>query len=271
MKQLFISLIPFGELLDAAGGTMCSFSSNVADYAEPAEADLKTTMARVITTGDLLTRLRQGSRKPEPELESQFRLALAEGQRTGLVSVQSGHVKPLCQLGQPEEPRSFSCHLLLLSSDLPDQSPAGTSRRPSIGDPLLVDNGSNQGSDGEMEDYEAEEPCDCQDDRGAPRPKRRRRRSSTGPTRWLRPRNADVTYDEMKLIRQVFSPRELDPEWNVPRGRMTVPGTTQAANGARRSRRRSTTARMQTRSTSRGRQARARTSRNRSRSRGARV
>nr|XP_029711591.1 uncharacterized protein LOC109428529 [Aedes albopictus] len=184
---------------------------------------IRESNQEAITTEALLGQLRQGSCKPEPQLQSQFNLALAEGQRTGLVSVQSGHVKPLIQLDQFQEPRSFSCQLLLVGGDL--QPTAGSSRAV-----------PTEGADAEVDDdaEEVEEcDCDCHD----------RASSSGGSRRWLRPRNTKITYDELKLIRQVFSRSELGPEWNKSRRRVSLPpgATTQVASGTRgRTRRRST-------------------------------
>ncbi|XP_021695042.1 uncharacterized protein LOC110674840 [Aedes aegypti] len=226
----------------------------------------------VITTERLLERIRQNSSKPDWELQSQFNLALAEGHRTGLVSVQGGRVKPLFKMDQSREPRNFSGHLLLLTSDI--QPPiAGSSRGATMVDAVENDGDSKHEEDEEdddEEDDEQEEAVDCDCVEHAPRTRTRSQRSSGGSTHWLRPRNSDVTYDEMKLIRQVFNRKELGPEWNAKR-RMTVPGTTQAARSARTRR---STARMPTRSNSRGRrssaariQTRSRSSRSRSRAR----
>ncbi|XP_062708413.1 uncharacterized protein LOC115254731 [Aedes albopictus] len=235
---------------------------------------IRESNQEAITTETLLGQLRQGLCKPEPQLQSQFNLALAEGQRTGLVSVQSGHVKPLIQLDQFQEPRSFSCQLLLVGGDL--QPTAGSSRVvPTDDADAEVDD-----DDTRVEDCD----CDCHDRAATSRPAQRSSSSSGGSRRWLRPRNTKITYDELKLIRQVFSRSELGPEWNESRRRVSLPpgATSQVASGTRgRTRRRSTaevdgnrtrsgsrrrrpsTARVQTRSRSR----RGQDSRSRSRTR----
>ncbi|XP_062545023.1 uncharacterized protein LOC134211797 [Armigeres subalbatus] len=164
--------------------------------------------SKEITTDVLLEKVSEISPDLGYAFHSHFNAGLGDGKRYGLLMVRNGRVKPLYNLTSSHEPRSFSSKLLMVSEDL--KARPGSSRRT------------------------ASSSSDYEDEAAATVP--------GSSTRWMRPRDADITYNELRLIRQVFSPSELAPEWHETRPRRAAGNDTRGRSLSR-GRRRSTTRR----------------------------